>query len=255
MIKKGSLAFPNEKCLIGFDAEWTKNYRIKNGNVPFCFSVVSLIKEEISYTRLDAGLLKFQYVQFYCENHEEAKELIIQSDIYAEQIVSSLDTCVLCGHQMSSDLSVLVNYASFIGLPELCFVKKLQNYWHSRKCSENPCVFDTRYDIQQAFLGSSRRLVDMSNDFLLDVTQPELGHKSMTKLHNDYVIGGEESIRERISVMNIRHSLCAAVLYWLNCQVSNGMPLRKININKTVNVNLSGEFGWVDSDTFKRLLS
>lgn len=255
MIKKGSLIFPNQQCLIGFDAEWTKNYKIKNGNVPFCFSLVSLVQDEVNYSCLDAGTLKFRYVQLYCESHEESRELVLQFNSYAEQVIDSLNSCILCGHQMSSDLSVLTNYARFLGVTELSSIEKLKNYWHGRKYSGNSCVFDTRYDIRQTFLGHSRRLVDMSNDFLLDVTQPELGHVSMTKLHNDYVANKKDDIRERISVMNIRHSLCATILYWLNSQVLQGNSLRPININKTIGVNLSGEFGWIDSNTFRGLLS
>lgn len=38
MIVKGKLPFPISDSLIGFDAEWTKNYKIKNGNVPFFYS-------------------------------------------------------------------------------------------------------------------------------------------------------------------------------------------------------------------------
>ena len=76
MIIKGELKLPISDALIGFDAEWTKNYKIKNGNIPFCFSIVAIKKESITMEKLVNGILKFDYIQFYCEKREEILELI-----------------------------------------------------------------------------------------------------------------------------------------------------------------------------------
>ena len=254
MVMVGSLTLPTSKSVIGFDAEWTKNYKIKNGNIPFCFSIVALPYDDIDLHNLISGEMPFRYIQFYCENQEEVANLIVEANACINCFTESMRNSILCGHQLSSDLSVLINYAHFIGVDEISSIEKLQARWHNRNEDCTSQIFDTRYDIYQDFLGKSRRLVDMSNDFLLDVSQPELGHSSMTKLHLNYLSKRDESIRERISVMNIRHSLCAAILYYLNGCVSNGGSLQPININKILNYNLSHDFKWIESTTFRELV-
>ena len=82
MIVKGKLPFPISDSLIGFDAEWTKNYKIKNGNVPFCFSIVAVKRKSITMEHLVNGNIQFEYMQFYCENKEETVDLIKNANIY-----------------------------------------------------------------------------------------------------------------------------------------------------------------------------
>lgn len=256
MIVKGKLQFPVSNCLLGFDAEWTKNYKIKNGNVPFCFSVVSIKREDITVEALVNGKLHFEYVQFYCEDRDETIKLIKSANVYAGYILDSLDTCVLCGHQVSSDYSVLVNMGGAKELKDLENLRELQSIWHKRNTESRKQMVDTRYDINQLFMGKSRRLVDMCNDFKLDVSQPELKNSSMTKLQNEFYDKGDYSVYERIAVMNLRHSLSAIVLYWMNGQVENSkVQLVPININKTAYSNLLDDFEWIRSNTFNQLLS
>lgn len=254
MIKKGMLAFPEFDCLIGFDAEWTKNYKIKNGNVPFCFSIVAVRRKDLSFDRFENGDIPFHYIQFYCKSKEESVDLVALSNLYAESIIASLKTCILCGHQISSDFSVLFNYGNSNALEELLNIEKLQRMWHMRKSEARTCIVDTRYDVMHPFMGKSRRLVDMCNDFLLDVRQPELHNTSMTKLQNMFYTSEDYSIYERIAVMNIRHSLCAAVLCWLNDMICNGSQIVPININRMVYNALKDDFQWVASNDFLKLL-
>ena len=254
MIKKGSLLFPMSDSFLGFDVEWTKNYQIKNGNVPFCFSIVAVDKKDITFERLEAGCLQFSYVQYYCQKTQEAYDLIADCDMYAKSVISSLESCILCGHQVSSDFSVLLNYGRVLNLTKLNNIAALQCMWHERKKSEIRQIVDTRYDVEQVFMGNSRRLVDMCNDFLMDVTQPELHGTSMTKLQNVFYTLGDSAFYERIAVMNLRHSLCAVLLYWLNCMTSRGHKVRPLNINKTVYYNLKNDFAWVNTNAFGELL-
>lgn len=51
-----------------------------------------------------------------------------------------------------------------------------------------------------------RRLVDVCTGLSLDVTQPELARTSMPAWHRQWLNEG----RERISVLNLRHSLSTA---------------------------------------------
>jgi len=256
MLINGTLKKIPDNCLIGFDAEWTKNYKIKNGNVPFCFSVVVIKNEALSLAALDKGEVRFSYIQYYCEAPEEFKDLVLLADRWSSEILSALNSsCTLCGHQISSDFSVLYNIGEAYNISPLTYLEKIRGEWKKRKDVSPACIFDTRYDTTKDFLGKSRRLVDMCNDFLLDVTQPELKNQSMTKLQNIFFKTHDKDIFERISVMNLRHSLCAAVLYWLNGKLENAGQRKPVNINRCVYENLSGNFDWIASKDFLVLLN
>ena len=254
MIVKGKLPFPISDSLIGFDAEWTKNYKIKNGTVPFCFSIVAVKRKSITMEHLVNGNIQFEYMQFYCENKEETVDLIKNANIYAGYICDSLDTCILCGHQVSSDYSVLVNMGIARDICDLDNLNKLQEIWHKRKSETKIRMVDTRYDINRGFMGKSRRLVDMCNDFFMDVRQPELNNTSMTKLQNQFYDRGDFVFYERIAVMNLRHSLSAVLLYWMNDQIKDKSQLTSVNINRIVYGNLEKDFEWIHSDIFGQLL-
>ncbi len=254
MKKKGSLSDITSHCIIGFDAEWTKNYKIKNGNIPFCFSVVTVGGQELSFNKLNKGNIKFKYIQYYCENREDFKELVAIANLWLDKILNVLDNSVLCGHQISSDFSVLYNFGVANDVGSLIHIERIREEWRKRKENNPVHIMDTRYDIVQTFLGESRRLVDMCNDFELDVTQPELKKLSMTKLQNIFYETKDENIYERISVMNLRHSLCAVVLYWLNGKINNAEQRKPLNINKSIYNCLKGDFSWVASKEFSVLL-
>lgn len=254
MIVNGKLQFPISDSLIGFDVEWTKNYKIKNGNVPFCFSIVTVKRKSITMEHLVNANVHFEYIQFYCENREETIDLIKNANIYAKYICDSLDTCILCGHQVSSDYSVLVNMGIARNIKDLENLNKLQEIWHKRKSETKKRMVDTRYDINRSFMRKSRRLVDMCNDFQMDVRQPELNKTSMTKLQNQFYDKGDLTFYERIAVMNLRHSLSATILYWINAQIKDKLQLMNVNINQIVYDNLEKDFEWIHSDVFKQLL-
>lgn len=251
---KGTLNCITNGCLIGFDAEWTKNYKIKNGNIPFCFSIITIDCQELTMDNLKNGNINFSYVQYYCEKKEEFKELVNMAETWFARILKVLDKCVLCGHQISSDFSVLYNIGTAYDINSLSHLERMRREWRTRKETPLIHIVDTRYDVTKDFLGKSRRLVDMCNDFNLDVTQPELKKSSMTKLQNTFIETGDEDIYERISVMNLRHSLCAVILYWLNEKINTPDQRIHININKSVYNCLKQDFKWVDSKDFLILL-
>ena len=240
MNKKGDLIDIEDGCFIGFDAEWTKNYKIKNGNIPFCFSILTIDRSDLNIHTLEEGKIHFKYIQYYCEEKDEFREIVVLAEKWVYKILEALqNSSILCGHQISLPL---VN------------LEKIRCEWRERKKNNNVQIADTRYDVSQDFLGKSRRLVDMCNDFYLDVTQPELKKMSMTKLQNMYYEKKDEDIYERISVMNLRHSLCAVILYWLNQEISDSSQRMKININNSVYYNLKKDFKWIRSEEFKVLL-
>lgn len=251
---KGTLTKINSNCLVGFDAEWTKNYREKNGNVPFCFSIIEINKEDINFNKLKNGNIFFKYIQYYCDEKEEFEQLVALADLWSNKIIKSFENSVLCGHQISSDFSVLYNIGISKKLDTLSNIEELRKLWKNRREDEQIGIVDTRYDISKPFLGKSRRLVDMCNDFMLDVTQPELKNKSMTELQNQYYGNKDEEIYERIAVMNLRHSLCATVLYWLSLKIMDASHRKKININQTIYNCLKTDFKWVNSEEFESLI-
>lgn len=57
------------------DVEWTKNYRIKNGNRPFCYSVVYAALPDTS-SPVDLAELPFSYTSVYLEDPEETDALL-----------------------------------------------------------------------------------------------------------------------------------------------------------------------------------
>lgn len=251
---KGKLNEIPDNAFIGFDAEWTKNYKIKNGNIPFCFSIVVMERNVLNFKQLEDGNVCFDYIQYYCESPTEFRELVISAESWISKILKKLNTCILCGHQISSDFSVLHNIGIAYDIKPLECFELIRNEWKQRKTVESRHIIDTRYDIFQDFLGKSRRLVDMCNDFCLDVTQPELKKSSMTKLQNDFYNTHDENILERIAVMNLRHSLCAIILSWLNNNIREPEQRKILNINKTVYKNLKEDFSWVRSKEFYALL-
>ncbi len=254
MIAKGSLTTIPVDSIIGFDAEWTKNYKMKNGNIPFCFSLVVMNREELNISKLSNGNIRFDYIQYYSENREDFKQLVAIADSWLSKVLEVLDSCVLCGHQISSDFAVLYNIGKAYAVEPLIGLKQVWCEWKRRKELFPVRIVDTRYDIVQDFLGKSRRLVDMCNDFYLDVTQPELRKSSMTKLQNIYYQTNDDRIRERISVMNLRHSLCAMILFWMNEKNSNDEQRKHIDINKSIYTVLKGDFHWVNTEEFYNLL-
>ncbi len=98
---------------------------------------------------------------------------------------------------------------------------------------------------------TSRRLVDVCTDLGLDVTQPEL-RGSMTAMHRAWLATHDPELRERLTVLNLRHSLSTALvaLYAL------GMVRwpRGFNVNRLLYQQLAGRYAWLDSPVFQRLL-
>lgn len=88
----------------------------------------------------------------------------------------------------------------------------------------------------------------------MDVRQPELNNTSMTKLQNQFYDRGDFVFYERIAVMNLRHSLSAVLLYWMNDQIKDKSQLTSVNTNRIVYGNLEKDFEWIHSDIFGQLL-
>jgi hypothetical protein len=234
---------PSE-TVVSFDLEWTKNYRIPNGNQPFCFSFVylALPVKLAAIEKLDFG-----FISQYVERKDEIPQLVAA----ANQIFGCLTQhrLTIIGHQLSSDLSVLLRYDPRLPLPNLVDLKQA---WQNRRQLGDRAlrVFDTRYDLESFLTGKSRRLVDVCVECQLEVTQPEL-KASMTKMQNDFYQTQDKRIMERLAVLNIRHSLSAALLYlYFRCQHRS---TRIVNVNKIIHTNLRNHFNYVTENHFTDL--
>ncbi|MGH3700100.1 MAG: hypothetical protein ACRDQ9_18840 [Pseudonocardiaceae bacterium] len=229
------------------DVEWTKNYRIKNGNRPFCYSVVYAVVPDAS-SPVDLNELPFSYTSVYLEDPDETDALLASANDAVRTAFRYADR--VTGHQFTSDLGVLAN-ASIGTLPA---VVSARQSWLDRRDHDltDRRVIDTRYDTDHVLACKSRRLVDVCTELGLDVTQPELRGTSMTALHRAWLTTGTPETRERISVLNLRHSLSTALVALR--ATNRGQWTGTLNVNRLLATGLDGAFGWLDHPTFTDLL-
>lgn len=230
------------RFIAALDVEWTKNYRIKNGLRPFCYSI-TILQVPSHGDRPDKYPANFWFRSVYTSSKDEEPELIAELDSDLSQCLR--DNVTLTGHQLSSDLSVVRNVP--VSTP---YIDRAYIDWKSRKSDKKLMIFDTRYDIDHIVRGKSRRLVDVCEELLLDVTQPELTNSSMTRLHNIYLTNLDDQIREKLAVLNIRHSLSTAVVASLGLGMVDKVPR---NINHLLQIELEEKLQYVNSPTFRKL--
>ncbi len=240
-----------EEIILAFDLEWTKNYRVKKGNQPFCFSFVFFAPPKDTLN-IEA-CLNFGFYLCYCKNKKEASKLIEEANKILGNFFRSEDKTTVVGHQLSSDISIAIN---FLGdKNKIGNFIKLKKFWHNRKNRKRRngiIIFDSRYDLDDLLSNKSRRLVDVCKDCCLKVEQPELEYSSMTKMQNNFYAKKDKMIMEKIAVLNIRHSLSAAILFLFFKQ--RKLSFKKINVNKIIAKNLFKYFSYVKSKEFKKLL-
>jgi hypothetical protein len=235
---------PGYQLVASLDVEWTKNYRIKNGNVPFCWSITWLQVSEDNGSPLPLG---FSFTSAYVTDKDDTQSLIRAADAEIALVLDHADLVI--GHQVSSDLAVLCN-ASQHDLPE---IQRLRGHWHGRReAASGPVVIDSRYDAENILSGTSRRLVDVCTELNLDVTQPELTRTSMTALHRVWLTRGDASARERITVLNLRHGLSAAYVALRSVGLARWDG--RVNVNQVLDRQLDGRFAWLKSPAFCRLV-
>jgi hypothetical protein len=253
-LQHGSLPFDvsqrpfgrERQYVVGIDCEWTKNYKVKNGNRFFCYSLSFV---EVPNERIPLGhtLNRVGIRSVYAESQEELPVLAM---LFDQDVAALLSTrCIVAGHQLCSDLSVVLACASTV---PLAAVRKLQGLWRSRATADPVSVFDSRFDMGECLEGlESRRLVDVCNHLGLDVTQPELS-QSMTRMHSRFLDGGSDLLYEKLAVLNIRHGLSAAVLALLHLGKVDSEP---VSINKCIHDHLWDIVDYVASEDFATLLT
>lgn len=171
--------------IASIDAEWLKNYKVKNGQRPFCYSVVWL--DLPASGGADLADVPFEWTSVYIEEPGEMGTLIQHA---ADTLTAAADTAhIITGHQFSSDLAVLEAHA-----PEdaVKAVRDARSQWKKRRDAnrESSYYLDTRYDAGHLLTGTSRRLVDVCTELGLDVTQPELLKVTMPAWHRRWLDDG-----------------------------------------------------------------
>ncbi|MFC5057031.1 hypothetical protein [Saccharothrix xinjiangensis] len=244
--------------------EWTKNYKIKNGNRPFCFSVVYLAVPETATpvllgtpprggrVRATEAQLEFSWTSVYVEEHEETTTLVRAADAAVRAAFAAADH--VTGHQFTSDLGVLAATGRWASAGPLHAVAAARENWLARRTEQlgDRQVVDTRYDTDHVLTGTSRRLVDVCGELRLEVTQPELKGTSMTALHRLWLEKRSAEARERISVLNLRHSLSTALVA---LRATNRITWTGLfDVNKMLATGAHGAFDWLAAPTFTALL-
>lgn len=239
---------PGHRLVASIDVEWSKNYRIKNGNRAFCYSIVWLaLPVSDQPIRLRAGL-PFWSTSVYLERDSERADLVEAAAADIGAAITMAD--IVVGHQLCSDLAVLIANA---GSAVPSSLNAAQRAWHQRRSEPARRVIDTRFDTGHVLSNASRRLVDVCAELRLDVTQPELARKSMTALHRDWLERGEVQARERVTVLNLRHSLSAA---YVALHAAGHLAWRApLNINANLASQWAGRVGWLEHPTFRALVT
>jgi hypothetical protein len=229
------------------DVEWSKNYRVRNGNRPFCYSVVYLAVPD-GRRPVDLARQPFAYTSAYVEGDHETADLVRLADLDLRSALGAADR--VAGHQLSSDLAVLAANAA----AGPAGVLAAREAWRCRHDEPVPArrIIDTRYDSSHILKCHSRRLVDVCTALDLDVSQPELRGVSMTALHREWLLNRDDVARERISVLNLRHSLSTALVALRAAR--RGTWAGTLNVNRLLRDQLEGAFEWFGSPAFARLV-
>jgi hypothetical protein len=236
---------PGTVLVAAVDVEWSKNYRIRGGNVPFCYSVAWLAVPAVPGRVDDAP---FWCASAYVTAAAETLDLVAGADEALAVTLRHAD--LIAGHQLCSDLGVLSGAA---GLPAPG-VDAAREAWRQRRLAGEgtPRILDTRYDAGHVLTGPSRRLVDVCADLRLDVTQPELRGTSMTALHRRWLENGDATAREKITVLNLRHSLSTALVAARAAGLGDWTP--GLNVSRLLASELGGALGYLASPLFTALL-
>ena len=238
---------PGTRLLAAIDVEWSKNYRVKNGNVPFCFSVAWIPLPGAGEDAVTAAS-RFWYTSAYVQDDGERGDLITAADAVLGCLAGRAS--MIAGHQLCSDLAVL----AAAGGGESPAIKAAAAAWRQRRDAPagQPPFLDTRYDAGHVLARASRRLVDVCADLRLDVTQPELRGASMTALHRRWTEHGDTMAREKITVLNLRHSLSTAIVAARAAGLAYWQP--GLNVNQLLARELGSELGWTADPVFTALL-
>jgi hypothetical protein len=231
------------RSLVGFDVEWTKNYQVRNGSRPFCYSI-AIVAMPTTKGPLSDIAQYFGYKIVYLDHPAEEQQLVNAADADLAAAIEARQ--LLVGHQVTSDIGVL-KAASASATPGVDDALAL---WHDRRTHTTTRFLDTRYDVDHLLSQPSRRLVDVCAELRLDVLQPEI-RGSMTKVHRTFLERGDETLREKLMVLNLRHSLSSCLVALLALELAEPDD---VDVNALLIDELWDQLDYVRSGTLQSLL-
>ena len=136
--------------MAAMDVEWSKNYRVRDGNVPFCYSVAWLALPA-SGASLGLDAARFWYASVYVENTSERPDLVASADAALACLMGHAS--LIAGHQLCSDLAILAAGAA-VQPPAVAAAAAA---WRQRRqeTSGQPRFLDTRYDAGRILRGAA----------------------------------------------------------------------------------------------------
>ncbi len=247
--KKGKKPL-GKKRIVAIDTEWAKNWKAKEKVVPFCCSFHTIYLGGI----LDTIVLNDLYMEseIYFRSQNDSTQDYIDK---VEKILSSYidNDTIFIGHQLSSDLHTFVHNSSnrlgnILWLIESIRLRKNRNV--NKKILS---VIDTRYDIKNRIKGNGgEKLRNVSLRYKVYAVQNELNEMSLTKMYNHYISDGDFEKREKLSIMNWRHSFQTALVCLLDMYPDRLIYNAKFNENFLVTNDIIQEMG---KDVFRYLNS
>ena len=158
----------DETVLVAMDVEWTKNHRVRSGNIPFCYSLGTItIPPHPAGQPVPIAQLTLGFTSAYVEDADETQFLICCADAALNRALGLAR--YLVSRQLSSDLAILSNAAT-----SPCPRSPARTAWMGRRQpSKNSLrILDARYDADAVLGCTGRRLVDVCTDLGLDATLP-----------------------------------------------------------------------------------
>lgn len=250
--KKGKI--PGKKRIVAIDTEWAKNWKAEEKVVPFCCSFHTIYIDNILGTiNLDDVCMESET---YFRSHADSTQGYIDK---VEKILFSYinDNTIFVGHQLSSDLHTFVQNSKN-RLDNVLYLIESLRLRKKKDAGEILNVIDTRYDIKNRIRGNGgEKLRNVSLRYRVYAIQNELNEISLTKMYNQYVIDGDVEKREKLSVMNWRHSFQTALVCLLDMHPSCLIYNKKFDQDFLVTNDIIQEmgkskFGYLNSEEYNR---
>lgn len=242
-----------KKRIVAIDTEWAKNWKAEEKVVPFCCSFHTIYLDDIT----DPIVLEDPCMEseMYFRSKRDSTQDYIDK---VEKILSSYinEDTLFVGHQLSSDLHTFVQNSTkrLDSLSLLIESLRLRKNKNTDRRVLN--VMDTRYDIKNRLRGNGgEKLRNVSLRCKVYAIQNELNEMSLTKMYNQYILDGDVLKREKLSVMNWRHSFQTSLICLLDMNPGYSIYNKKFDDNFLVTNDIMQEMGkdafnYINSDEY-----
>ncbi len=241
--------------IVAIDTETAKNWRSTIKFIPFCASFFSIYYDSKNINQaIDIENLYIECEVYFRDNEHSTSDYLKNVNNMIGRYLNSPVKTTIVGHQLTIDLFSLKNMSS----EKLDNVELLIERCKKRKMQENDNlqVDDTRYDIQNRIIGEEK-LRTVSLRLNIFAVQNELEKLSLTKQYNKYIGDNDTLKRERLIIMNLRHSFQTA-LVWLRDAVyseeSNIYKSNFITTNDMIYKLCKKSIGYVSTSEFSETL-